>query len=480
MKSSDNSINIMDANITDGTRSTSDYITPSEIFDIAVPLNNAYGQVQDSSIVFNEDAVKIEPRTVPGYGAFKYMPFGCDNELPFRLMRTIGSDEVLSQNLFFNVLTAYGSGLQYIDKLTKQPSENKAVRDFMLSNSMSEFFLEQRTDMKYFFFAVAVIIVDRAGDKIVQIRHKDACYCRFEKADKYGRINHIFYANWRNGDGNLTKKDVEMIMLLDEKNPLGHLNVLLGKAPDVNGITRMRTNTRKFAVVMRFPTPGCRYYPNPYYTAIFRGDWYDLKRLIGKGKKAKIRNHASVKYQVEIHKDYWPSLIAEARLTDPEEIQARIKREKENIKRFITGVENSGKVWITGYYIDSYGKEQRMVRINLIDTGKEGGDWSEDIQETSNMICYGTNIHPNLVGATPGKSQSNNSGSDKRELYTLKQSLETAFHDVLLKVHELIISFNGWTDFVRPQVPIILLTTLDKKTDAKKVSSDGSSSDPNE
>ena len=105
----------------------------------------------------------------------------------------------------------------------------------------------------------------------------------------------------------------------------------------------------------------------------------------------------------------------------------------------------------------------------MINAQKEGGDWSEDIQESSNMCCYGDNIHPNLVGATPGKSQSNNSGSDKRELFTLKQSLEIAFHDLMQMVHDVIIYFNGWQDKVYPEIPMILLTTLDQHTDAKTV-----------
>lgn len=455
------------------------YLPGGEVFNISVPANSAMAEVQDSSYIFDEDALPTDGNTVPGYPDFRYMPFGHDNQLPFRLAQTIGKDEVMSQNLFFNILTAYSNGLEYMDKETKRPTENEDIRRFMLHNSLKEFFLEQCTDMKYYFFAVAVIILSADGSKIVKVRHKDACYCRFEKADKKGRINHVFFANWRK-ESSLTRKDIEMVTLLDEKDPLGHLEVLMGRAPGADGITKLRTSAKKFAVVMRFPTPGQRYYPSPYYMAIFRGDWYDIKRLIGKGKKSKIRNHASVKYQVEVHKDYWPSLIAEENITDPVKIQERIKKEKQNIRDFVTGVENSGKVWITGYYIDSYGKEQRMVRINVIDTSKEGGDWSEDIQETSNMICYGLNIHPNLVGATPGKSQSNNSGSDKRELFTLKQALETAFHDMMMKVHDVIIYYNGWEKEVRAQMPMILLTTLDKNTDAVKRTPDGSTSDPND
>ena len=450
----------------------------SEIFNFTVPLASAFEEVTDSSAIYDEDGTAIDAKPVPGSDSMSYIPFGIMDDMPYKLMRSIGSDEVLSQNLFFNILTAYGSGLRYVDPVTKQPSDDKEIRRFMLHNSMNEFFLEQCTDMKYYFFAVAVVILDRKAKKIVQIRHKDACYCRFEKADRKGRINHVFFANWRK-KGSLTHKDVEMITLLNEKDPLGHLEVLMGRAPGSNGLTYRRTKERKFAIVMRFPTPGQRYYPMPYYTSLFRGDWFDIKRLIGRGKKAKIRNHASVRYQVEIHQDYWPSLVEERGLVDPEEIKEMVRQEKQKIRDFVCGVENSGKVWITGYYIDSYGKEQRMVRINVVDSGKEGGDWSEDIQEAANTVCYGTNIHPNLVGATPGKSQSNNSGSDKRELFTLKQSLETAFHDMLSKVHEVVIWFNGWEDKVVPQVPIVLLTTLDKNTDAKKVLPDGSSSDPN-
>lgn len=449
----------------------------SEIFDFEIPLDSELAGVGDSSIVFDEDAMDSSGLPVPGYDTFRYVPFGPTDRVPFDLIKTAGSDEILSQNLFFNILACYGTGVEYMDLNTGKPTRDPEIRDFIVHNSLKELYLEQCTDMKYYFFAVAVIILDRDRSRIVKVVHKDAAYCRFEKADKKGRINHIFYADWRQPHA-LKRGNVEVLTLLDPRDPLGHLEVLTGRAPGADGTTRRRSNEYKFAVVMKFPTPGQRYYPAPYYTSLFRGDWFDLKRLIGKAKKSKIKNHSSVKYQVEIHKDYWPSLLAEEKILDPLEQKKRIEKEKQNIKNFVMGIKNAGKVWITGYYIDSYGKEQRMVRINVVDSGKEGGDWSEDIQETSNVVCYALNIHPNLVGATPGKSQSNNSGSDKRELFTLKQSLETAFHDCLTKLHNLIIFFNRWESSVEPKMPIIMLTTLDKKTDAVKTDSNGTS-DPN-
>lgn len=431
-------------------------------------VNDASAGVTDTADVFEEDYLVPEGKVVPGYPSFRYVPFGGSDDLPHEILRHIGMDEVLSQNLLFNVLTAYGSGVEYTDPETNRPTKDPEICGFMRANSLKRFYLEQCTDMKHFFFSVAVIVLNRNRDRIVQVRHKDACFCRFEKANSSGKVCHLFYANW-NRTRSLGKKDVEMLELLDERDPLGDLRVKLGLDYGIDGVRKVRTSAYKFAVVMRFPTPGNRYYPMPYYTSLFRGDWFDIKRLIGKGKKAKIRNHAAIRYQVEVHADYWEQICERENITDPVEKEARIKKEQENIRDFVTGIHNSGKVWITGYYVDSYGHEVHMVKISVIDTGKEGGDWSEDTQEASNMLCYGTNIHPNLVGAVPGKSQSNNSGSDKRELFTLKQSLETAFRDMLLGVHELIIWFNGWQDKAVPTVPMVLLTTLDKGTDAKSV-----------
>ncbi len=447
----------------------------SKVFEIKDSVLCSIETVEDSATVFDEE-VFGNSICIPGTD-YKYIPFGADDQLPYNLIRQIGKDEIMSQNKFFNILTCYGNGLRYVDVATDEPTKNAEIRTFMMRNSLAEFFLEQTTDLKYFFFAVAVIILSKDRKRIVKIRHKEACYCRFEEADKYGRINHVFYGNFRDGISN--GEDIEVIRLLDQKDPLGNLLVLMGREPGEDGLCRVRTKESKFAIVSRFPTPGLQYYPVPYYTSILRGDWYDIKRLIGVGKKAKLRNSTSIKYHVEVHKDYWEQICSGEGIYDPVEKRERIKKEYENIKNFVTGIENSGKVWISGFYQNPDGREISMIKINSLAGNKEGGDWSDDIQESANTICYADNIHPNLVGAVPGKSQSNNSGSDKRELFTLKQSLEKAPHDILAKPHNVVIGYNEWD--VYPDVPLIMLTTLDKKSDAKKVSmNNDTEKDPND
>lgn len=430
----------------------------------------------ESSAIFDDDgttptvAVKIKEKE------YTYIPFGCDNNLPFELIKNIGESSVMAQNKLFNVLTCYGMGFQYNDIETKLPTKDKDVNLFRMHNSLSRFFLEQITDMKYFFFCVSAIILNKKGDKIVGIRHKEACYCRFTQS-KNGRSEYVLYANWRNATA---PENIEVLPLLDELDPLGDLQQRMSLCRQ-DGQTKSRQTVepackdRVFAIVTRFPTPGSQYYPVPYYSAIFRDKWYDISRLIAIGKMAKLKNHAAIPYLVEIHNDYWRGIFKEEHITSVEEQKKRKAAEKEKIRSFISGIENSGKLWIAGYYTTPDGHEGKMVRITRIDTSKDGGDYSDDIAESNNMQCYADNIHPNLVGATPGKSQTNNSGSDKRELFTLKQSIEKAFHDLMETVHWVVIYFNHWEEKVYPDVPLIMLTTLDENKDAKKVSNNPNS-----
>ena len=438
-------------------------------FDVAITENGygaAFVNVADGKDFFIEDR-RLQTGTMPGDDKKEFVYWGSDNRLPYFLIDTISKDEVLAANKHFNVLTCYGSGIRYESRNEQQAVPADAV-EFERRNSFARLFLELATDMKYFYFCVAVIVMNKKGDKIVNIRPKEACYCRFEKADKNGKINHVFFADFNTGT--FGKDEYEQVRLLDEYDPLGELRVLLGREYGADGKRKIRTSERKFAIVCKFPTPANRYYPIPYYAALFRGSWFTIKQLIGIGKRTKIKNHAGIRYLVQINSRYWEELFKNEKITDEAKRAERKKQERENINKFLSGVENSGKTLYSGYYVDPNGTEVQMIKISVIDTNKEGGDWSEDIQEASNMLCYADNIHPNLVGATPGKGQQNNSGSDKRELFTLKQSLEIAYHDIMKVPFDVVAGFNEWD--VRPVVPMITLTTLDTHKDAEQVTAE--------
>ncbi len=449
---------------------TGDYeryeVMPSTVVDalegVKTEFVTQYGGDSDSGFADAEDDDLTETISIGGR-QYEYVPWGGDNMLPYHVQTLIGKNMVTSQCQQFNSLTCYGQGLQFFDRDSgdkPRKANDPDIRDFCLRNALHLQFWEQATDMKYYFFSVMTITISRDGSKIVRIRHHDACHCRFAPRNKKGVSEYVIVGNWRKG----LPRHASVFPLLDEIDPFGDLMVRLGEEPDPDtGKTKSKTSDRTFALLCKVPTVGHQIYPVPYYFSIFFDAWYDIYRLIGTGKRYMIKNTAAPRWQVEIHKNYWNNVCNEEGITDPEKRKERIKTERQNITEFCTKPENAGKAWITSYDTVLDGKETRMVRIYALGADKkEGGDWSEDMGEASNSLCFAMGVHPNMVGATPGKSQMNNSGSDKRELFNLKQSLEKAWHDVMSVPYHVTMHFNGWDEKFTIDVPMIEMTTLDK------------------
>jgi hypothetical protein len=437
----------------------------------------------DSTVTSIYSSLNNEPMPVKANDGNTYnvIPWGADNQLPYHLREMVEKNSVLSQDKFFNLLTCYGRGLEYIDIATRNekkplPTADTDIRRFFMRNNLKRFFAEQITDLKYYFFSVCVVILSRDRSKIVRLVHKDACNIRFEEADDMGRIKNVFFADW---EGNDQPKDVEVIPLLDEYDPLGDLLARTGKEKDVLGVfKRSPLSHTKFAIVCRIPTVGCQYYPVPYWSATLRDGWYEIYSLLTKAKKAKLKNGNNIRYHVEINTKFWEDRARQKGISPATPAFIKMKTEYiEELKQYLSGSENSDKMfWSEFETLLPTGDEQHYVKINVVDTSKAGNEYNDDVAEASNVLAYSDNVHPNLAGATPGKSQMNNSGSDKRELFTMKQALETLPHDMMMTVHNSVIFYNGWQDKVYPDVPMILLTTLDKNTDAKEVSTNNNSS----
>lgn len=436
------------------------------------------GPADKFAAIFTEDTRKIfdyedvKPKDIKkGYRG--YVPWGESNDQPTLMLEKIRNDEVMSSNMWFNVCTAYGRGFKVTEKGEEVSTEE--IKKFFRRNNMIKLWAEQITDIKHFFFSVMVFIVDNEGKKIVQLRHKEAINCRFETCNpKTGRIENVFFANWKTDPD---EKDVMVIPLLDEDDPIGDLMVRLGKEESLKtGIKEKLVKDRMFAVVNRIPTPGLKYYPFPPYASTFNSGWASLKAMIPAAKIAKMTNGMVIKYLVELHKDYFTKLFSSEQITDPAKKKARKTLEIANIKDFLSGIENQNKSWFSTYYIDPNGKEQKMVRIERVGGEKEGGDYIEDAEEAANIVSYAMNVHPSLIGSSPGKGKNIN-GTEARELFTMKQAMEKLPRDIMINPYFILNEVNGWD--LEFEIPDLMLTTLDKKTDAKEVTQNINNNDTN-
>lgn len=424
-----------------------------EVFD----LKNGTGRVLFSAISQKADTVFRDDYDIqPVYvnDSLSYIPWGADNRMPFDIMDLVDADETVSTCMDVSTESLFASGVDLVaDGAAADVAD--AVDEFELSVDLQSYWLGLSRDFTQFGFAVSVITLDKAHSSIKLVSRKEACYCRFSKADRSGRPRFLLYANWRK---NVAPEEIDIIPLLDPRSPWRDLR-------DRRNAGRLED---RYAVVSRIPTVDSTYYPIPSYGALFRGKWYRIKQLIGIAKEAKLKNAAPIKYHVEIADAYWDRLVKREGISDNREKRKRIARAKQEIVDFLTGAENSGKALFSSFrqQMDSR-VEFHEVHITKIDSAKEGGDWETDIQEAINMICFAMRVHSNLVGSVPGKSQSNNSGSDKRELYTISQCQKTPYRRIMLTVLRLIIAFNRWNG-VKIDAPILQLTTLDEHRDVKK------------
>lgn len=425
---------------------STDYSFSFEASVEQLPGIDASAAFVHSDIHFREEK-DIVPRHV---GDIAYMPWGNDNCMPYRIIDSFEEDETLSACSGFQAETLYASGLVY------SPPEGALfsgeIEDFFENNDMSAYFLGVCRDIKMFEFAVSVLIISDDGLMIENVFRKEACYCRFPPAEPDGSIRSVLYANWRMP---VTSPDqIEVIPLADSRFLFRSISEMAD------------AGHRKIAVVTRLPGVDSMYYPIPAYASIFRGKWYNIKRFIGIAKEAKLKNSAPIKYLIEVSSRYWEQFFREHHVTDPAKKQALAVKFKQEMVDFLTGARNSGKAMFTSFEQGPDGKELHHVKVTKIEDDKEGGDWASDHAEAINMLCFAMRVHSNLVGSVPGKAQSNNSGSDKRELYIIAQALQKPYRDCLFMLHKAVIRFNSWKG-TTVSCPLLQLTTLDEHRDIK-------------
>lgn len=410
---------------------------------------------------------------------FKVVEWGDGNNLPLTITGMIGKSPVMSQNMLFNISLGYGMGvvpgIKAFDKdgnpvmksyefwlneelarkpddpdLKKKQEKLKEVNKFLEENDCNTYMTEQFTDMNYFFSLWPELILNGEGKKVTELNHKESAFCRWVEMDDDGKLTHVLYsAKW--GD-NPDKKDVIPIEALDRRRPTRDLQDRISK----------KSKTRRYVMPLRFPSPGKVYYPKPYYYSIFESGWYDFAVAIPEFKKALIQNQTAIQYLIKVSSKYFPRVFIDEKITEPDAQLARIKKFYADIKKFVTGKDNAGKTFVTYVSYDHTGKAFPDVEIEVLDNKFKGGEYIEDSSEVNSIMCYGMNVHPSLIGATPGKTGSTISGSEARELFLIKQIIMKPFRDIVLKPFYLIKAINEWPEDMEFHIPNVVLTTLDK------------------
>ena len=445
---------------------------------IILPNHTAYLPGVSAAVTFSTQALISNPDGEPiplpflkenGYRGV--VPWGKKNNLPAEIIQQSEKSPIVSAGLPFNISMTYGEGLVYghykIEKNRKvfvEMHDNKEINEFLENNDICNFLLEQTNDANWFGNMFPEIILNRKN-KIVVILHKEAMFSRLEEMNpKTGIIeNHFYSADWSDPKAD----NVKVTPMLSPYNTVADLQERMGIIPGKDGIKKIPRDYN-FIIPLNIPTPGRSYYQKPSWYSIFASGWFDYSLKIPEFKNALMDNQMTIKYHVELSDDYFTKIFTAEGINDEEKQQSRIKKEYEDLNNFLTKTKNTGKSVISFIRYNSDGKEMRRMKITVIKNELQGGEYLEDSEEASNILSYAMNVHPSLIGASPGKNKTI-SGSEARELFIIKQAQMRPIRDRLLRPFYIIKRFNGWPDDIHFAIPNLVLTTLDKGTGSEKV-----------
>lgn len=176
----------------------------------------------------------------------------------------------------------------------------------------------------------------------------------------------------------------------------------------------------------------------------------------------------ALRYIVYIKDTFWEKLFADEKVVKDDEKTARRQKFLDDMNDFLAGEENAGKGFVSHFRYDRVkGFEDKDIIITPLESFFKGGEYIEDSEEVSNMMCYGMGVHPSIIGSAPGKGKSIN-GTEARELFTIEQALMKMYQDATLEPLYFAKAVNQWPSDIYFSVTNCQLTTLDQGTGATK------------
>lgn len=456
--------------------------------DMAYLKSGAALVVSSTDTGFLEDD-KFTPNAVkPGKNSatkkeVEFVPMGKDDKLPAMIMKKIAVNTTVASNVEFKANMIYGDGLlvyrKAVDKKTGKatmvevlPDDPgaKEIFEVIENSNYKRVMLEFANDLVVFGDSFAHLAFGRHGDgqkqKVVQIWHRETCFSRLSVQDeKTGRIlYHGYSSKW--GE-EVSPENVIVTRFLDRKSPLYDMKVQMGLTPDPETGETKRQDADGYTLSLGLPVPGRYYYNKPFWWSIFK-DWYDFSCAIPKLKKGLLKHQMVLRYQVSINKAFYGKLFKNEGITDVQKQADRKSKFLQELNDFLASAENAGKSFVETFEYDKLNKyEEHDIIIKPLESFIKGGEYIEDSEEVTNVICNTMSVHPSLKGASPGKNKNIN-GTEARELFIIAQVLFKPIREMMLLPLYMAKEINGWPKDIHFAIPNIMLTTLDKNTGSEK------------
>lgn len=306
--------------------------------------------------------------------------------------------------------------------------------------------------------------------KVTGINYRSPLTCRLERMDEENRIRYVYISNrWM--DTPLVHQNenfkVDALPALDPQHPLASLRRYVrntrsksrkkGKEIPVSG------RPTRFIFPTSYPTLGRPYYPQQMWWSIFRGDVYSYASTIISDRATRKKNANSFGRIIYIHLEYLNKMYLQEKCTTKEQRDEIRNKMWNEINAFLNDSSSNGQSLLSFTFFGVDGKEHDAYRIVEVPyNNKNTADANKtELEEVASIIFFALEIHPDLIGAVPGRSGSSG-GTYQREMHLLKQLMMAPTQNLVLKMYDTISGFNEWDEHLAWVIGQMTLTTLDR------------------
>lgn len=390
--------------------------------------------------------------------------WGEDNNYPKRVIETALASPELLALIEFMVTVIYGDGIGYEVYNGKDakgnhswvPGYDPEVEDWMTANCLQDSALEKIIDLIWFNHGFTEMILNKRRDKICQVDHQEACFCRFGTQNPNTGYNDFVYINANWPAGQLGDEWTTKVPVINTGS--------LYKIQETQS-----SGAYKLVYPTYYPSPGKLVYQLPNWHSLFSSKWFDISKMIPILKHALMKFQMTIKYLIEVPEVFWEIQARDRNQVwetmSPVEKGNLKKKVKGEMDKFLSGPENTGKALMTTFGWDKINKIQIPgLKITVLDDKLQDGKYIIDSKEASGQFARAFTIPQPLMGPISAGDMGAGSGADARIHWNMLNSRMRSRKDKAVADYNFVAQYNGWTTRMpgfRFRIKDIVLDTLD-------------------
>ncbi|TXK73950.1 hypothetical protein [Mesonia sp. HuA40] len=412
-----------------------------------------------------KDHTSVKPKETNSQS--KIAKWGDDNRYPQNFLKMVRKNGAAGASYRFLKATHYGQGfkLHEVDatddgkeqKKVVPLASQKEINEFFKRSKMQRVWLEIIHDLETFTLAFPEFTITNDYSEIYTVRRQPTAKWRFEKMNpKTGLIEHAYFChNWQANTNPEDKEYVKKVAVVDSYLSAAEIKEYC-KAKKIH----------KFVMPIFYPLMDEIYYPEPDHHSPYRNGWMEVVNNIPAYKKAFSKNQLNIKHMVYISEEYFTRTYGQDwdKFTTDKKQEIR-QHLSDSIDDHLSGNENAGKSIQSTVFKDREGKWVKGIEVvPLKNEGNDGdGKGLLDAGTGNQEIMNAIGTDPNLMGTgIPGSKLGGEGGSNKREAFSILNSLFKSKREITLDIWRLIRDYNGWNQNLEGDFAVNNLTTLDK------------------